>query len=84
MAKVIKNKNDKQDSDPGFFAQGGKTKMFGKGTSFEAKEGVSGKPTNAEGAVASETFLQGGHGKMFGKGHANMKVPGISGKASNG
>lgn len=83
MAKMIKNKDAHLKSDEGFFAQGGHTKMFGKGNSFPAEDSVSGKSANAKGPTGEGHFLDGGHTKMFGKGHANFKVPGISGKESN-
>jgi hypothetical protein len=76
MGKVISS-GDK----PGFFAQGGKTKMFGKGTAGDAAEGVSGKESNSP-AGGSAKFASGGKTGMFGKGQAGKKVPGISGKAT--
>jgi hypothetical protein len=76
MGRVISS-GDK----PGFFAQGGKTKMFGKGTAGEATEGVSGKESNSP-SGGSDKWASGGKGKMFGKGSAGKKVPGISGKAT--
>jgi hypothetical protein len=76
MPKVISS-----GDRPGFFAQGGKTKMFGKGTAGEAAEGVSGKESNSP-AGGGDKFAKGGSGHMFGKGSAGKKVPGISGKAT--
>lgn len=70
----------KQSSDPGFFAKGGETKMFGKGHTGESEEGVSGKSSNA-GKGGGDKWACGGSNKMFGKGHAGLKEPGISGKA---
>lgn len=82
---------------PDFFAKGGNTKMFEKGTAHDAQSGVSGKASNggADGVVADriggdkEAYTEGvrmadggGSSEMFGKGHAGKKVPGISGKAS--
>jgi hypothetical protein len=82
---------------PEFFAKGGTTKMFEKGTAHEAQSGVSGKAANggADGVVADrigpekEAYTEGvrmadggGSSEMFGKGHAGKKVPGISGKAT--
>jgi hypothetical protein len=82
---------------PEFFAKGGTTKMFEKGTAHEAQSGVSGKAANggADGVVADrigpehESYTEGvrmadggGSSEMFGKGHAGKKVPGISGKAT--
>lgn len=82
MAKVIK-----RAEDPGFFAQGGKTKMFGKGHSSPMPDSVSGKQNQGsdsgksagEGVKVAEG---GGSNRMFGKGHAGHKVPGVSGKES--
>ena len=76
MAKVIKS-----GSQPGFFASGGKTKMFGKGTAGRAESDVSGKASNSP-SGGSEKFASGGSGKMFGKGHAGKVTPGVSGKQS--
>ena len=91
MSKIIKEKQER----PEFFAKGGSTKMFGKGTAHSALSGVSGKADNG-GTAGSEPasrigtpneaytegvrYLEGGSGHMFGKGHAGKKVPGISGK----
>jgi hypothetical protein len=74
MGKVISS-----GARPGFFAAGGKTKMFGKGTAGEAAEGVSGKESNSP-AGGGAKFASGGKGHMFGKGSAGKKVPGVSGK----
>jgi hypothetical protein len=81
---------------PDFFAKGGTTHMFERGTAHSAIPDVSGKASNGgeEGNSRAKdrkgdlsvgkdfTFLDGGDGHMFGKGHAGKKVPGISGKAS--
>jgi hypothetical protein len=87
-------KVEKQSESPEFFAKGGNTPMFGKGTAHEAVAGQSGKSSNggsdgagpdtneAEGYGSGFKFAEGGSGHMFGKGHAGKKVPGISGKAS--
>jgi hypothetical protein len=76
MAKVVK-----KSDDPGFFAQGGKTKMFGKGTAGHAEDSVSGKASNSP-PGGSAKFASGGNNKMFGKGSAGHKTPGVSGKES--
>jgi hypothetical protein len=68
----------KRSDDPGFFAHGGKTKMFGKGHTGESEAGVSGKASNEAGG--GEKYACGGSTKMFGKGHAGLRTPGISGK----
>ena len=89
-------KIESRSERPEFFAKGGNTKMFGRGTAHTALSDVSGKSDNGgeegnsrakdrkgELSVGKDfTFLDGGSGKMFGKGHAGKKVPGISGKAS--
>jgi hypothetical protein len=72
-------KVESRSEKPDFFAQGGKTKMFGKGTAGRAAEGVSGKESNSP-AGGGDKFASGGSGKMFGKGHAGKKTPGVSGK----
>lgn len=89
MPKVMK-----RSESPDFFAQGGKTKMFGKGHTGRAPAGVAGKQSQAggdgegpdenmaEGYGKGFEFAEGGSGGMFGKGHAGKKVPGISGKAT--
>lgn len=93
MPKVME-KSEKPD----FFAKGGSTKMFERGTAHNAVPDVSGKPKqggeegnegpkNRKGELESYgkgfTFQKGGgSNEMFGKGHAGKKVPGISGKAS--
>jgi hypothetical protein len=92
MGKVISD-----GERPDFFAQGGKTKMFEKGTAHEALSGVSGKASNSgkSGVTADrvgpekEAYTQGfemaeggGPNEMFGKGHAGKATPGISGKES--
>lgn len=76
MGKVISS-----GDRPDFFAKGGTTKMFGKGTAGKVTEGQSGKESNSP-AGGSDKFASGGSGKMFGKGSAGKKVPGISGKAT--
>lgn len=92
MGKVMS-----ESARPDFFAKGGTTKMFEKGTAHDAESGVSGKSANggADGVVADrigpekESYTEGvrmadggGSSEMFGKGHAGKKVPGISGKAT--
>lgn len=82
MAKVMK-----RSDDPGFFPQGGKTKMFGKGHASPAMDSVSGKPNQGSdtGKSAGEGVKMaegGGSNRMFGKGHAGHKVAGVSGKES--
>jgi hypothetical protein len=74
-------KVESQSEKPEFFAQGGKTHMFGKGTAGEAAEGQSGKESNSP-PGGSDKFASGGKTHMFGKGSAGKKVPGISGKAT--
>jgi hypothetical protein len=74
MGKVLK-----KSANPGFFAQGGKTHMFGKGGADEAPSGQS-APTSKPGPGAK--FAAGGKGHMFGKGHANEMTPGQSAKSS--
>jgi hypothetical protein len=95
--EIMVGKEMSRSEKPEFFASGGKTKMFGKGTAHEALSGVSGKSDNggADGVVADrigpekEAYTEGvrmadggGSSEMFGKGHAGKKVPGISGKES--
>lgn len=87
MARV-----EKKDSRPDFFAQGGSTSMFGRGTAHEVIPGQSGKEANGgssgqaaqrkgEGSYGKDVrFAEGGSGHMFGKGHAGKKVPFVSGK----
>lgn len=82
MAKFIKNKDAHLKEDKGFFSQGGKTSMFGKGDSHAAEEGVSGKSSNSGGKGGKDEFAKGGNHAMFGKGHAGHKEPAISGKAN--
>ena len=72
MAKT-QNRSEK----PEFFAQGGDTKMFPRGTAHPAESSVSGKSENGG---DDQKFAEGGSTKMFGKGHAGKKVPGVSGK----
>jgi hypothetical protein len=74
MGKVIKS-----GASPGFFAAGGKTKMFGKGEAGEAASGQSGKESQTP-PGGGDKFASGGKGHMFGKGSAGKKVPGVSGK----
>lgn len=74
-------KVEKRSEDPEFFAKGGKTKMFGKGTAGRAVPDQSGKESNSPAGGDAE-FAEGGSTKMFGKGHAGKKIPGISGKAT--
>ena len=70
MAKV-----EKRSASPDFFAKGGKTKMFGKGTAGRAESEVSGKASNSP-PGGSEKFASGGKsGAMFGKGHAGKVTP---------
>ena len=91
MSKVIKEK----EARPDFFAKGGTTGMFGKGTAHSALSGVSGKSDNGgtagseaadrigtpnEGYTSGVRYIEGGDTHMFGKGHAGKKVPGVSGK----
>ena len=82
MAKVIK-----KGEDPGFFAKGGKTKMFGRGHASKREPDISGK--SSQGSDDGQSMggegikaAKGGTGKMFGKGHAGHRVAGITGKAS--
>lgn len=88
MGKVIKS-----GERPDFFAQGGDTKMFGKGHANVKVPDYSGKqsqgdnegitpekPYEHESYTSGVKYIEGGSGKMFGKGHAGKKVPGISGK----
>lgn len=89
MARV-----DKSDARPDFFAQGGSTPMFGRGTAHEVIPGISGKESNGgssgekaerkgDGSYGKDVrYAEGGSGHMFGKGHAGKKVPFISGKES--
>jgi hypothetical protein len=80
IAKEVKmGKVEKKDSRPDFFAQGGSTSMFGKGTAHDSLSGQSGKESNGGGG---KKFAEGGSGHMFGKGHAGKKIPGQSGKES--
>jgi hypothetical protein len=74
MAKGIK-----KSEDPGFFAHGGKTKMFGKGSAGPAKAAISGKESND---LGGGEWAKGGSQHMFGKGSAGQKTPGVSGKES--
>lgn len=88
MGKVIKS-----GERPGFFAQGGDTKMFGKGYATPARSDFSGKesqgsnvgmtpekPYEHESYTDGVKYAKGGDGKMFGPGKAGKKVPGVSGK----
>jgi hypothetical protein len=70
-------KMQSRSEKPEFFAKGGDTKMFGRGTAHPAESAVSGKSENGGG---DSKFAKGGSGKMFGKGHAGKKVAGVSGK----
>jgi hypothetical protein len=79
MAKFISRDNH-QNKDAGFFAQGGKTKMFGKGHTGKVESGQSGK--SSQGSENGEFAKGGGSNEMFGKGHAGNKVPAVSGKQS--
>jgi hypothetical protein len=77
MGRVVKS-----SSSPDFFAKGGKTKMFGKGTAGRAESDVSGKASNSP-PGGGDKFASGGKsGAMFGKGHAGKVTPGVSGKQS--
>jgi hypothetical protein len=85
-------KVEKCESRPDFYAQGGKTPMFGRGTAHPQASGVSGKESNGgssgqkaerkgEGAYGKDVrYAEGGSGHMFGKGHAGKKTPFVSGK----
>jgi hypothetical protein len=90
VGKVIK-----QGDRPEFFAQGGSTKMYGKGYASPKDPDYSGKqsqgsnvgqtpekPYEHESYTDGVKYAEGGSGKMFSKGHAGKKVPGISGKAT--
>lgn len=72
-------KEQSRSEKPEFFAKGGDTHMFERGTAHDAESGQSGKDSNGG---EDAKFADGGSTKMFGKGHAGKKVPGISGKAS--
>ena len=74
MAKI-----EKKDSRPDFFAKGGTTAMYGKGTAHPITPGQSGKDANGGG---NSKWAEGGSGHMFGKGHAGKKTPFTSGKQS--
>jgi hypothetical protein len=76
MAKVVK-----KSDDPGFFAKGGKTKMFGKGEVGKITAGQTGKDSNAPSGGGAK-WAAGGSNHMFGKGSAGQKTPGVSGKES--
>ena len=73
MGKVIK-----KSDNPGFFAQGGKTKMFGERHAGPQTPGQSATMTTGDGGK----FAVGGKTKMFGKGHANQAPSGVSIKSS--
>jgi len=78
MGKVIK-----KDANPGFFAQGGKTKMFGHMTACPQKP----FQTAQEGGFAGDSggkWGKGGTTKMFGKGHANPAPKNLSIKDTQG
>jgi hypothetical protein len=74
MAKVVK-----KSDDPGFFSQGGKTHMFGKGHTGKVVAGQSGKDSQGS---ENGKWAEGGSTKMFGKGSAGHKTPEVSGKES--
>ena len=74
MAKV-----ESSSARPEFFAQGGKTKMFGKQHAGPAKAGDS---TNGDKSGDGGEWAAGGKTKMFGKGHASPAVAGHTAKAS--
>jgi hypothetical protein len=77
---IVMGKVEKQSSDPGFFAKGGKGKMFGKGEAGEAESGQSGKESQTP-PGGGDKFASGGKTKMFGKQTANKMTPGQSGKS---
>lgn len=82
MAKIVK-----RSEDPGFFPQGGRTKMFSKGHASAMPDSVSGKQNQGsdDGQSAGEgvkVAKGGGSNRMFGKGHAGHKTAGVSGKES--
>ena len=75
MAKIVG-----RGEGGGFFPQGGKTKMFERGTAHPAVAEYSGKQKNGG---DDKEFAEGGKsGAMFSKGHAGKKIPGVSGKQS--
>jgi hypothetical protein len=74
MVKVIK-----KSDDPGFYPQGGKTKMFGRGYTGKITPGQTGKDSQGS---ENGKWPEGGSTKMFGKGSAGHKTPGVSGKES--
>jgi hypothetical protein len=74
MGKVIK-----KSANPGFFAEGGSTKMFGKGGAAPAPAGQN--AYESQPGVGAK-FAEGGKGHMFGKGHANEMQAGQSAKSS--
>jgi hypothetical protein len=85
---------EKRSDSPEFFAKGGTTKMYDRGTAHPAIAGVSGKESNGgssgqkaerkgDGAYGKDVrFAEGGSQHMFGKGHAGKKTPFVSGKES--
>lgn len=73
MGKTIKS-----DANPGFFAQGGKTKMFGPQHAGPQNPDTSAHDTSGDGGK----FAKGGTAKMFGKGHASPALSGVSAKNS--
>lgn len=78
MGKTIKS-----DANPGFFAQGGKTKMFGRQFADPQTPGTSAQETDSsESSKGQQKFAKGGTTKMMGKGHAAPALPGVSAKNS--
>jgi len=75
MGKVIK-----KDANPGFFAQGGKTKMFGHMTAGPQTPFVTAQVKAGDGGK----WGKGGSTKMFGKGHANPAPKNLSIKDTQG
>jgi hypothetical protein len=87
-------KFEKSSDRPDFFAKGGSTSMFGRGTAHEVIPGQSGKNDNGgssgekaerkgDGAYGKDVrYAEGGSGHMFGKGHAGKMTPFVSGKQS--
>jgi hypothetical protein len=75
----IMGKVEKRSEDPGFFAKGGKGKMFGKGEAGEAESGQSGKDSQTP-PGGGDKFASGGKTKMFGKQTASKAIGGQSGK----
>lgn len=73
-----KSKVIKRSDNPDFFAQGGKTGMFGPQHAGPQKSGGSSQDKAGDGGK----FAAGGSGKMFGKGSAKPALAGQSGKES--